>query len=160
MTEIWLPIEDFPDYFVSNLGNVRSTKRKDEPIILKPWLARGYPCVSLSKKGTMYRFQVHTLVLRAFVGPPSDEANFCLHADDDRTNNCVTNLSWGTHQDNMDEMVAKGRSHQHSQRQFTPEQVREIRASPLSCIKLSRIYHCGHTQIHRIKRRLTYKDID
>ena len=158
MTEKWLPIEDYPDYFVSNKGNVRSTKRAGQPRLLKPWLARGYPMVGLSKGGVIHKYQVHTLVLNAFVGP-NPEA-FCLHGDNDPTNNCLSNLQWGTHAENMEQMIEDGRSHRHSQRQFTPEQVREIRASPLSYVKLARIYHCGHTQIQRIKLRKTYKDID
>ena len=158
MTEEWLPIVDFSNYFVSNQGRVKSTKRKDKPIILKPWLARGYPTVSLSRDGVMHKFQVHTLVLNAFVGP-CPEGMLCLHGDNNSTNNCISNLHWGTHAENMKQMVDDNRSHRHSQRQFTPEQIREIRASPLSCVKLGRIYHCGQTQIHRIKRRVTYKDV-
>ena len=158
MTEQWLPITNFSNYFVSNKGRVKSTKQKDKPIILKPWLARGYPTVSLSRDGVMHRFQVHTLVLTAFVGP--SEGRFCLHLDNTPTNNCLDNIRWGTHEENMEQMTREGRSYKHSQRQFTPEQVREIRASPLSCVKLGRIYHCGQTQINRIKRRITYADID
>lgn len=157
MTEEWLPITDFPDYFVSNQGRVKSMKSKSGSIILKPWLARGYPTVSLSKDGVLHKFQVHTLVLTAFVGP--SEGRFCLHLDNSRTNNCLDNITWGTHEENMEQMVNEGRSYKLSLRKLTPEQVREIRASPLSCVKLGRIYHCGHTQIHRIKRRLTYKDV-
>ena len=93
MTEEWLPIIDFPDYFVSNQGRVKSTKRKGDPIILKPWLARGYPTVSLSRDGVMNKFQVHTLVLNAFVGP-CPEGMLCLHEDNDPTNNSLTNLHW------------------------------------------------------------------
>jgi len=158
MTEEWLPIEDFPNYFISNKGRVKSTKKEDNPIILKPWLARGYPTVSLSRDGVMHKFQVHTLVLTAFVGP--SEGRFCLHLDNTPTNNSLDNLTWGTHQENMDQMKRERRHLKLSQRQFTPEQVREIRDSPLSCVKLGRKYHCGHTQIHRIKRRVTYADID
>ena len=156
MTEVFKPIEGFDGYEVSNKGRVRSRKSL-EPIILKPWLSKGYPTVSLCMDGVMNRFQVHTLVLNAFVGP--SEGRFCLHADNNPLNNCVDNLSWGTHRANMDQMKRDKRSFRRSMRQFTDDQVREIRASPLSCVKLSRLFHCGHTQIHRIKQRITYADV-
>ena len=157
MTEVWLPIDGFPNYYVSNTGYVRSTKRAGQPIVLKTWLARGYPTVSLSRDGVMHKFQVHTLVLNAFIG--LSEGSFCLHLDNDKTNNCVDNLRWGTHEENMEQMRNDNRSHHHSLRKLTPDQVREIRDSPLSCVKLGRIYKCGQTQIHRIKQRKTYRDV-
>ena len=45
---------------------------------------------------------LHHLVLEAFVGP-RPEGMIGLHHDDDPNNNNVTNLRWGTYQDNADD---------------------------------------------------------
>lgn len=46
------------------------------------------------------KMYVHRLVLEAFTGP-CPKGMECLHADDDPTNNHLTNLRWGTHSDNI-----------------------------------------------------------
>ena len=162
MTELWKDIEGYPGYQVSNKGRVSSGSRpgyaRRMTIILKPYYNKGYAQVHLSCKGVQRSFEVHRLVLNAFVGTQPDM--FGLHADNDPSNNSLDNLSWGTHEDNMTQMRNDNRSQKPSLRKFNDEQVREIRASPLSCVKLSRIYKCGATQIHRIKRRKTYADVE
>ena len=162
MTEVWADIEGYPGYKVSNKGRVSSGPRpgykRKKTIILKPYLNKGYPQVFLSCEGVQRSLQVHRLVLNAFVGRQDDM--FCLHLDHNPSNNCLENLAWGNHEENMKQMRDAGRSGHHSLRQFTDEQVREIRSSPLSCVKLSRIYKCGQTQIHRIKTRKTYADVE
>ena len=162
MTEVWKDIVGYPGYKVSNKGRVSSGPRpgyaRRMTIILKPYYHKGYAQYHLSFEGVQRTFEVHRLVLNAFVGEQPDM--FALHSDNNPSNNSLDNLVWGTHQENMDQMVNDNRSHRRSLRQFNDEQVREIRASPLSCVKLSRIYKCGHTQIHRIKRRITYADVE
>ena len=162
MTEIWRDIEGYPGYQVSNKGRVSSGPRpgykRKKTIILKHCLNKGYPQVFLSCKGIERSHQVHRLVMEAFVGKRDDM--FVLHLDNDPSNNCLDNLAWGTHEENMTQMKRDGRSYHHKQRQFTDEQVREIRASSLGYVSLSRIYGCGHTQIQRIKKRITYQDVE
>lgn len=67
--------------------------------ILKPFTSHGYQEVFLrnGKKGRHCR--VHILVLEAFRGPcpPGMEAR---HLDDNRSNNHLSNLRWGTHKQN------------------------------------------------------------
>jgi hypothetical protein len=51
---------------------------------------------------------LHRVVLEAFRGPASDGME-CLHEDDDKTNCQLSNLSWGTHDENMKTAALKGR---------------------------------------------------
>lgn len=95
MEEIWKSIEGYPNYEVSNLGNVRRVK------MLKQYYdeSKGYNVVCLSKNGNSKVVKVHQLVAKAFIPNPDNKS--CIdHIDTNRTNNCVDNLRWVTHKEN------------------------------------------------------------
>jgi hypothetical protein len=78
---------------------------------------------------------------------------------------CVNpdHLFLGTQQDNMDDMIKKGR-HVRSPnagklRKLTDDQVREIRNSDLSGRKLSKMYDVATATISSIKTNKLYKDV-
>ena len=96
MEEIWKDIKDYEGYYqVSNLGNIRSLKfNKITP--LKPYknVARhGYLEVYLRLPGSKKTFKVHRLVAQAFIENP-DNLPQVNHIDENKENNCVTNLEW------------------------------------------------------------------
>ena len=107
MQEIWKTIEEFPNYEVSNLGNVRSIVHKDKwgrtkgGQTLKPQFdgRRCYLHVGLFKNGKVTIRNVHRLVAITFIDNPHgySEVN---HIDEDKTNNSVSNLEWCTHKYN------------------------------------------------------------
>jgi hypothetical protein len=77
---------------------------------------------------------------------------------------CVNpqHLYAGTHQDNMRDMVARGRQTRgtaHPQARFTEEQVRAVRASRLSCVALARQYSVNLQTISNIKNGKTWKHL-
>jgi hypothetical protein len=108
--EVWKPIPDWPEYDVSNYGNVRSYRKFighkwiiaiAPQKILKPGINNdGYLNIVLSREGQSFTYKVHQLVLLAFVGPcpPGHE---CRHIDGIRNNCHLKNLTWGTHSENM-----------------------------------------------------------
>lgn len=123
--EVWKNIgtiegyEDFSNYEVSNLGRVRSiertiikvngTKGKKTEVtfksrVLKPETLKkiGYVMVNLipANGGKQRHCYVHRLVGLAFIPNPENlkELN---HIDEDKNNNCVDNLQWMSHGDNM-----------------------------------------------------------
>lgn len=51
---------------------------------------------------------VHRIVARAYLPNPENKSCVC-HKDDDPSNNRVSNLYWGTHQENIQDMLTKGR---------------------------------------------------
>ena len=73
---------------------------------------------------------VHSLVLEAFVGPcpPGMEAR---HADDDATNNNISNLSWGTRSQNSHDSIRNekhfhaGLTHCKRGHELTPENTQQ-----------------------------------
>lgn len=111
MEEQWRPVIWHNDYEVSNLGNVRSWRpsgnsklRPEHPRLLSQWNSNGYRAVTLSIKRQTKHFLVHTLVAEAFIGPRVDGLVVC-HIDDNRLNNQVGNLKYGTYSDNGKDAV-------------------------------------------------------
>lgn len=104
--EIWKDIEGYEGlYQVSNLGRVKSlgngNSNKSKNKTLKQQLShKGYPMIGLCKNGKPKRFSVHRLVAEAFLPNPNnyDQVN---HKDENKTNNCISNLEWCTPQYNV-----------------------------------------------------------
>ena len=100
ITAMWKTIEDFPDYQVSNAGEVMSCKFEKE-IILKPGMNNcGYLFVALCQNGIPKNHLVHRLVLKAFVGkcPKGLEAH---HLNGIKTDNRLFNLEYVIHSENQ-----------------------------------------------------------
>lgn len=95
MSEEWKPILDYPDYEVSNLGQVRRNgkirKTSDNQ--------HGYNQVILCKNSKAYSRKVHRLVAEAFIPNPENKPQVD-HIDRNRTNNVVTNLRWVDNSEN------------------------------------------------------------
>lgn len=120
--EMWRPVRGWDGlYEVSSHGRVRSLDRlvhypDGRRSYLKPgrilgWRSRGYGRVVLVAPGRQkYEAFVHDLVLEAFVGPRPDGA-ICCHWDDNKQNNHVSNLRWGTYSTNMHDRVRNGIHH-------------------------------------------------
>ena len=112
MTEIWKDIEGYEGlYQVSNLGRVKSLTRyvnrfstrwnKDasywqpEHIMVPSVGTNGYYSIRLSKNKNAKTQDIHRLVAKAFLDNPLGlpEVN---HKDENRLNNCASNLEWCT----------------------------------------------------------------
>lgn len=136
-SEEWRPVVGYEGlYEVSDYGRVRSLDRwvtrgsahhVQPGRVLRPGTTKGgHQLVALSVNGVATSLFVHRLVLAAFVGPCPDGMEG-LHWDDDKLNNKLTNLRYGTRGDNLRDMVRNGRHWQakktHCKRghEFTPE---------------------------------------
>ena len=120
--EIWKPVVGYEGlYEVSDLGRIRSlnrvvTRSNGVPMplpggVLKHHVIRkGHHTVSLWSKGRKKSFRVHRVVAEAFI--PNPEAKpFALHKDDNKEDNTVENLYWGTAKENNEARVANGKDH-------------------------------------------------
>ena len=166
MIENWRDIPGLEGrYLVSDLGRVRSLVR---PRILRPaYDNRGALVVSLPCKrfASGYRAtKVHLLVLRAFVGPcPSGQKG--RHLDGNPYNNALSNLAYGTPQDNMDDRERHGRTARGEKNGFsrlTEAQIVEIRSHPKYKgyqRELGKRYSVGQSAISSIVTRKTWKHI-
>lgn len=97
MTEIWKDVVGYEGlYQVSDLGNVRSLYRygvyspKEKATQTNNY---GYKTVMLSKDGVSKRVTVHRLVAIAFLPNPRNAPQI-NHIDENKANNCVSNLEW------------------------------------------------------------------
>lgn len=115
--EEWREIEDWPGYFVSNIGRVKSidreiTDKSGKVIFRKGKLIaqfldkkdkeNAYFKVELSNGGRAERKFVHRLVGKAFVpNPDPSKYNVCNHLDENKKNNRADNIEWTDNTGNL-----------------------------------------------------------
>lgn len=88
-------MRDIPNYeglyAATEDGRIWSIKRKK---FLSPWLiGRGYQAVRLCKNGCKKNFLVHRLIAETFLENPN-ELPQVNHIDQNKTNNCLSNLEY------------------------------------------------------------------
>ena len=114
--EILKPIEEFPGYFVSNLGKVYSDSPRRGFYELTPRPNKdGYLRVALKKagvkretgstrnqgKGKTFQRPVHLLVAEAFLGPKPNPKSQVDHINNQRDCNHINNLRYISSSDNV-----------------------------------------------------------
>jgi len=133
----WRAIAGFPGYEVSSGGEVRSYYLPghrilgEEPRILLPAIKRhGYQEVTLCDGHRHTSHRVHVLVLEAFrERRPSNKV--ARHLNGNRINNHLTNLVWGTHDDNERDKLKHGtlyRGSRHPRAKITESDVLKMKA--------------------------------
>ena len=96
-SEIFVNIANFPNYQISNHGNVKNVKTNR---ILKPGKSsNGYLVVNLMNEGDKSCKSIHRLVATAFIENPDNKQNVD-HINHDKLNNHISNLRWATVSEN------------------------------------------------------------
>lgn len=97
MIEEWKPIVGFDDFEISTLGRIRrmSTGMYYKSNNAEIWINKKF-C------------QVGRLILETFIGPPPDKDSKARHLDDNRENNTLSNLAWGTQKENIHDALRNG----------------------------------------------------
>jgi hypothetical protein len=111
--EKWKVIKDFPNYMISNFGNIKSLPRMVDCALGKPYLKNGillkqikktsgYIQVSIYNGNKKYQMNlVHRLVAKHFVKGETKIKNYVNHIDGSRDNNHYSNLEWVSNSENM-----------------------------------------------------------
>lgn len=120
--EYWSAIPDWEGHYeVSSEGRVRSVDRElryenglvrkykgSELALIKD--KKGYHKVVLKAPGRKRQVKAHRLVAETFIPNPENHP-FVLHRDDNKDNNSVSNLRWGTHLQNEADKRVNGGHH-------------------------------------------------
>lgn len=127
---IWLPIEGYPGYEVSEAGVIRSERR---PNGMKPRSnGKGYYIVTLHNEYGMATKLISRIVLETFVGPAPSEHHQAAHGNGNKADNSLLNLRWATQVENEEDKEKHGtrpRGEKHANScGLTDEQVKEIKA--------------------------------
>ena len=100
----WRAIDGFPNYMVSNTGEIKSlnyNKTGKEKILIPHKLSNGYLGINLydDNKRSCYLL-IHRLVAQAFLPNPNGY-RIINHKDENRSNNSVNNLEWCSYKYNL-----------------------------------------------------------
>lgn len=159
-------IKDYPNYYVTEAGEVWNFKFKKPKKLNLSTDRDGYLGCTLSSPANRKDVRVHRLVAEAYLPNPLNLPCVC-HKDDNPQNNHKDNLFWGTQQDNMDDMLLKGRD----KRTLAPkgedaghavlkdQDIFDIRASRLSAKQLAPRYNVTIQTIYDIRHRRTWKHL-
>jgi hypothetical protein len=93
-------------------------------------IRKGSLGVRLQRKGFVRHFPVHRLILETFIGP-RPQGFECRHLNGDPKDNRLSNLCWGTHRANKEDMIRHNttlRGEKNWNAKLTLEQVLAIRA--------------------------------
>lgn len=116
MSEVeWRPIPGWEGYYeVSDHGQVRGVDRRTSrgrlilgKMMVPKLVGWGYHLVGLNRYNHQKCVTVHSLVALAFIGP-RPEGQVIRHLDGNPVNNVVTNLAYGTHQENAMDTLRHG----------------------------------------------------
>lgn len=165
--EEWRDIPGYVGFYqASDEGRIRSLERllpsavsdgiRKEKKVLNPGLdGNGRLHVALSREGIVRHFQVHRLVLEAFVGL-CPEGMECLHGDGVPVNCRLDNLRWGTRLENKADQKRHGTLNT-GPKKLTMEDVVEIRKSTLTQRELAIQFGVSQVTICHIKRGKTWQ---
>lgn len=125
------PIQGFPDYQVTNAGEILSAKRSPVRRLAIRLDRHGYANVYLYRNGQRHLVRVHRVVAEAFCGPA--RADVVRHLNGNQLDNRAANLAWGTQAENARDAESHGtatwltqRGEQHRDSKLTEAQVRDI----------------------------------
>jgi len=158
----WKEIVDYPNYYVSNVGEVKSTHyAKDR--LLKAQCMNGYLRVGLSKNGKVSLFLIHRLVAIAFLDNPNNYS-FINHKNGIKSDNRLDNLEWCSASENLNHALNNSlrimpKGERHHKAKLTEEQILKIRSSTLKQTELACIYNVNQQTISAIINKKKWKHI-
>lgn len=165
MGEIWKEVPGYEGlYQVSCRGQIKALtkKRRRKELIIKPWRASsGYLTVRLSLNGIKETRFVHRLILETFIGLSPDGMQ-CRHLDGSRTNNRLTNLTWGTVMENQNDRVAHGtsnRGEQHPNAKLCNLDIWLIRNCKVSQQKIAVFLNIDQSCVSRIRNHKVWRHV-
>ena len=176
--EFWKIIEGFPNYLISNKGNLKSVKTlKNVKLFTKD---DGYVSYTLRLDNKGYYKYIHRLVAEAFVDNPNNKGQV-NHINGIKGDNRAENLEWVTPAENIRHAIDTGLlkykkkekeiknskyslGEEANGSKLTPEEVIEIRVlwelREFKQVELAEKFGVDNSTINDIIRRKQWKHID
>lgn len=170
----WKTIPGFSLYEISNTGLIRRSVKFDhkgkpgrrqkpgQTLKLNTGGAHYLSATLASDDGYIGRVHSHRLVAIAFIGPPPFKGAKVLHKDDNKLNNSVENLYWGSTTDNYNDARRNGRIKRPGNARFTDDEVKEIRSlnkQGYSGYRIAKELNVDQTVIYDLLRGTSYGDV-
>ena len=150
----WRQIDEFPRYFVSNLGEIVGPTGT-----LTGWITNGYRYVSMNNETGKYKKTVHELVAQQFLGPRRGKY-VIHHIDGNRSNNNIRNLMYITNSENTIRGFGLVRYRQKSSDRLNEQAVKVIKwflkHRRVTVTQLAAYYNVGRATITDIKYGRTW----
>ena len=147
-------IKGYEHYTIDREGNIFNTKFNRT---LKNKLKKdGYMGITLSKNGYKQDFKLHRLLALAYI-PNPEGYHYVRHLNDNRLDNRLCNLAWGTSSQNAKDKYDNGYI-QHG-RKLTEAQVLEIFEDKRPQRIVAVDYGVSRTTVGKIQRQERYKEI-
>ena len=170
--EIWKYIEDYNDYYISNMGRVKSFKRYKNGKILKQIKDRkGYYYINLYKNKEHNHEYIHILVFENFNNYKLNNDECCHHIDENKINNKINNLKKMS-KSNHRSLHISGKKHHfykkkrpefsgenHPNSILTKSKINEIKRLNLPLRKIAKIFGISHTTVWNIKTGKTWNHV-
>ena len=167
--EIWVHIEGFENYMVSNFSRMKSLgrhvrckngKRVIKSRILKQRpISHGYLGVHISNGVYRCTIATHIAVAKAFI-PNIDNLPQVAHIDHNRSNPSLSNLMWATGAENMQQSSIAGRMSKGEGRHSSVLKEIEVKAiyeTKIPYRSLAKIFGVSFSTIQELKSGKTWK---
>jgi hypothetical protein len=169
----WRTIPGFPEYEVSEFGDVRRCAPGNSNAckvgkVLRPSKVGYKLCYYrfiLMNDGQRHSMRAHRAVALAFLGEPPSPRHQIAHFDGNPSNNHFSNLRWATSSENAADKVRHGTQpigERAGPLKFTRKSVINVRsgfAAGMSQRKLAALYGTSHSHISRIVKRKLWRHV-
>lgn len=143
-------IPDFPKYVATRWGKIYSFTQKSRGGEIKQCTTRkGYKVICIYRNGGRFIRFVHRLILETFIGN-CPKGLQCRHLNGNKEDNALTNLCWGTAQENVEDKIKHKRSYNRGERH--PRAL-------LNKQEVRLIFHSYHDGVHTMQELANFFNI-
>lgn len=166
MRKRWSKIQDFPNYKISDTGEVVNIITGKN--VATPKHQHGYLCVRLWNNGKTRLLKIYRLLAIAFIPNPENKREV-NHIDGNRMNHSISNLEWVTASENMKHAYVNGLSKNQFKKGFDHQlaklslddvlEIRRLRSLGIKYKVISKKYNITIDHACRIAKNKVHNEI-